>query len=188
MDSPLSETDQPVEQEQTGTNTSGQQVAVQAENLDTAVSGTETAAIGYGSRALNSVGQDEVVSRVADATGTQVNPDQSPDYPNNQTVEHDLDPGASGDLTIGPTSVLRSQSVVVSGNSVDGQNWTANVDWEDGSGNVFASQSGADIGLSGVSNTATRLFRKGPQVSVTYSSDATSGTQNRINAYVGVHR
>lgn len=121
---------------------------------------------------------------VEDSTGTQINPDQSPEYPDNQTVGHDLD--ADGDLTIGPVSVARSEAVVIAITSTDGANFSASVEWTDGSGNTFQSEAATDIGIDATSEEWVRLVRKGPQVTVTVTD--TSGGTNNVNAHVDTER
>lgn len=49
-------------------------VEVQEEQLDTALSATDVALLTATSKALNDVGQDELVSRLADSTGAQIDP------------------------------------------------------------------------------------------------------------------
>lgn len=119
--------------------------------------------------------------------GSVVNPDEAPNYPNSQTISHDLDPNAQGDLSV-EVAVARSQAILIAANSIDGNNWSASVDWLDSSGNVFQAQTATDVGLSSVSDENARLYRKGPRVKVTFTSEAAGGTQNRINAFLDTHR
>jgi len=163
-------------------------VEIQEEALDTPVQNTDVSLVTYLARALNDVGQDELVNRLTDTSGAQINPDQSPEYPDNSVIEHDLDPNAQGDLTIGPVSVARSEAIMVAGNSIDAQNWSATVEWQDSNGNVFQTQTPTDLGLSGVQDESARPFRKGPEAVVIVTSDAAAGTQNRVNFYVDSHR
>jgi len=109
-------------------------------------------------------------------------------HPQKSSVGHDLDPNADGDLVLSNLNVAVSQAVVIAANSQDSEAFSVSVEWVDGSGNTFTTESAADIDLSGVTDDHARLFRKGPQVSVTFTSDAAGGTQNRINAFVDAHR
>lgn len=109
-------------------------------------------------------------------------------HPQEAVTGHDLDPNADGDLVLSGLRCAVSQAVVIAANSQDSQAFSVSVDWEDGTGNVFTSESATDIGLSGVTDDYARLFRKGPTVTVTVTSDAGAGTQNRINAFVDAHR
>lgn len=155
------------------------------QTLDTAVPTTAGARLSYLARALDSLSQDELVARVTDSSGTQVDPDRSPDYPNSQTTGHDLI--ASGDLVIGPVSVARSEALVISANSTDGNSFSVSVDWEDGAGNVFQTESAADIGLDSAVEDWARLVRKGPQVEVTVT-DTSAAASNNINIHVDTER
>lgn len=109
-------------------------------------------------------------------------------YPDRQVSGHDLDPNADGDLTIGPVDVRNTQAVLIAANSTDDTNWSASVEWVDDDGNTIQTESATDIALSGVDNDNARLTRKGPRVSVTFTSDAAGGTANTLNAYVDSHR
>lgn len=64
-----------------GDDDGGTTATVQADTLDAALAGGEAAVITYPARALASVGADELVARVADADGTQVNPLAEDDLP-----------------------------------------------------------------------------------------------------------
>jgi hypothetical protein len=160
-------------------------VEVQEEAMDTAIAAGDVGLLTYLARSLDSVGQDELVSRLTDSTGTQINPDQSPDYPDDQTVGHDLI--GTGDLTIGPVSVARSEALVVAANSTDGNSFDVTVDWEDGSGNVFQAEAAADIGLNGVTEDWARLVRKGPQAVVTVTDTSGAGSNN-VNVHIDTER
>lgn len=122
---------------------------------------------------------------VEDTTGTQVNPDQSPDYPDSQTVGHDLI--ASGDLVIGPVSVARAEAIVVAVNSTNSETFSVSVSWENGSGDVFQSEDKTETGIDTVTSDWARLVRKGPQVKVTITDESGAG-QNLINAHVDTER
>jgi hypothetical protein len=123
---------------------------------------------------------------VEDASGTQIDPDQSPDYPNNQTNGHDLI--GSGDLTIGPVSVARAEALVISANSTDSNSWSASVDWVNSDGSVvYQTETKSDINLSSVTEDWSRLIRKGPHAQVTFT-DESGAAQNNINAHVDTER
>jgi hypothetical protein len=109
-------------------------------------------------------------------------------HPQRSATGHDLDPNADGDLVLDGLSVAAAQAVVIAVNSVDNNSLSVNVEWVDGSGNVFTTESAADIGLSGVTTDDARLYRKGPNVTATVTSDESAGTQNRVNAFVDAHR
>jgi len=158
---------------------------VNAEQFNTALAATDVGLATYGDRALQTLAQDELRSRIHDSAGTQINPDQSPDYPDSQTVGYDLI--GTGDLVIGPVSVARAEAVVISVNSTDAATFSVSVDWEDGAGNVFQAESAADIGMANVTQDWARLVRKGPQVEVTIT-DTSGGVANNVNAHVDVER
>lgn len=169
-----------IEADDDGGNTS----SLQAEEIDTSIGGVETALITYLARALNEVGNDELVSRITDSTGSQVDPSLSVDYPDS-AQEQDLI--VTGDLVVGPTPVGRSEAVIIAANSDDDNVWSASVEWQDDSGNVIQTESASDIGLNSVDNEYSRLVRKGQQVQVTFS-DQSGATNNNINAFVDAHR
>jgi hypothetical protein len=100
-----------------------------------------------------------------------------------------LDPNADGDLVI-TEEVSVTQALVIALNSVDNENVSVSVRWVASSDatDEFVSETAADLDLSGVQNDHARLFRKGSHAEVTFTSDAASGTQNRINAFVDAHR
>lgn len=160
-----------------------QETQVEALNVAPAV-GT-TATVTYPSRALNDIGQDELVSRLTDATGAQIDPDEAPEYPEASTVGHDLI--GAGDLTVGPLSVARSEAVVLSVNSTDANSWSVTASWQDSTGNVFQSESATDLGLDSSVDDWARLVRKGPQVSFTIT-DTSAATSNNVNVYADTHR
>lgn len=165
-----------------GDDTGGTTAEVQADELDATLGGSETALITILAAALNDVGTDELVSRITDSTGAQIDPSLATDYPDN-FAEQDL---SGGDLVIGPVPVGRSQAVVVSGFSEDAANWEATVEWQSDSGDRIIRQTPSDVGLNGVTEDYSRLIRKGQQVQVTFSD--TSGGTNNINAFVDAHR
>lgn len=112
------------------------------------------------------------------------------DFPEDETAGHDLDPtNGSGDLVVGPVAVHHHQSIIIAANSTDNNNWSASVDWVDEADNdTYQSESKSDIELSSVSEDWARLVRKGPYVKVTFTSEESNGTQNRIDAFVDAHR
>lgn len=57
-----------------GVDRGGTLAEVQAEEVDSTLSAAETAVVTYPSRALNTVGSDELVARVTDSGGTQIDP------------------------------------------------------------------------------------------------------------------
>lgn len=126
---------------------------------------------------------------ITDSSDTVIDPDVNPDYPNSQTISHDLDPNADGDLVV-TVNVARTQSILIAAHSLDSNNWSASVRWinTDADDNLFQSESASDIALNGVSEDWARLVRKGAVIEVTFTSDVTAGTQNRLNAFVGAHK
>lgn len=105
-----------------------------------------------------------------------------------RTTGHDLDPtNGDGDRVVS-VEVGRTQALIVSATSTDGNTWSASVKWVDGDGNEFVSQSKTDIDLDSVTNDWARLTRKGPKAEVTFTSEETDGTQNQLNAFVDAHR
>lgn len=109
-------------------------------------------------------------------------------HPVEQVVGHDLDPNADGDLVLDGLNVAQTQALVVAVQTQDGQTASVSVDWADGNGAVFQSESATDIGLSAVTDDWARLIRKGPTATVTITSDANAGVQNRVNAFADTHR
>jgi len=163
------------------TGSDGQEVVEQS--LDTDAVGADIGLLTFVSRALNSIGQDELVSRLADDTGAQIHPDEAPQYPD-AAAEQDLI--GTGDLAV-TANVKRSEAVLVSANSDDNNNWSASVTWEDENGNVVQNESSTDIGLENVDDSFAEITRKGPVVVITFT-DESGGSQNNINTYVDVHR
>lgn len=108
-------------------------------------------------------------------------------HPSSQTTGWDLDPNADGDLVLSGLNIAQSQALLVSVTSQDGQATSVSVEWTDGT-NTFLTEGATDIGLSGVTNDWARLVRKGPQATVTVTSDAGAGTQNRVNVFADTHR
>lgn len=120
---------------------------------------------------------------VEDSTGTQVDPDQSPEYPN---AANQQDLIATGDLTV-TVQVKRAQSLVITGNSTDSNTWSASVEWKDDSGNVVQTESATDIALSSVTDDWARLVRKGTQAVVTFTDTSGAGNNN-VNTFLDTHR
>jgi len=186
-----------------GSDDAGNTASIQAEELGTALGGTETAIITYVAQALAAIGNDQLrvdlqnnnagtlpteqqsPVQLEDSTGTNINPSEATEFPNNQTTGYDLI--GSGDLVVGPVSVAKAEAVVIAANSTDGNTFSVSVDWEDGSGNVFQEESATDIGLADITQDYSRLIRKGPQVEVTFT-DTSGGSTNNINAHVDAQR
>jgi len=158
-----------------------QQTAIAVESSGGTTIDPATAAL---EDALKANDADEFITRVTDASGSEVNPDQSPNYPE-EFNQQDLI--ASGDLVVGPVSVEKSQAILISANSTDSNTWSASLSWEDGSGNVILQESAGDIELSSVTQDWARVVRKGPEVEVTFTDTSAAGANN-INTYVDVHR
>lgn len=144
---------------------------------------TSESAINVESFTTLEVEQQTPVS-LEDISGTQIDPDQSPDYPN-KAQEQDLI--NTGDLTIGPVSVARSEAILIAANSDDSNTWSASVTWQDTNGNTTQTESKTDISLDSVTDNWARLVRKGQEVSVTFT-DESGASNNNINAFVDVHR
>jgi hypothetical protein len=122
---------------------------------------------------------------VEDTGGTQIDPSVATDYLDTQITGHDL--VGSGDLTIGPGAVKHGTAVIIAVTSTDNNAFSVSVTWEDGSGNVFQSQSAADIGLDTTTEDYSRLVRKGPQVEITVTDESGAG-QNNINIHADTER
>jgi len=122
---------------------------------------------------------------IEDSTGTQTDPAIATAYLDYQNTGYDLI--ASGDLVIGPSAVERGTAVVIAASSVDNNAFSVSVQWEDGSGNVFQSESAADIGLDNVTEDYARLVRKAPQVELTIT-DESGAAQNNINIHTDTER
>jgi len=163
----------------------GQLQQILSEALNTNVNATDVGLLTYLARALNSQGQDELVTRVTDDTGTQIKPDEAPEYPQQQVTGYDL--VASGDLTIGPVSVARTTAILLVVNSTSGNSFDVSVDWQDSNGNVFQTEAPADISMNNVVDDYARLVRKGPEAVFTLT-DTSGAANNVINAYVDAHR
>lgn len=104
-------------------------------------------------------------------------------HPENSTAGHDLD---GGDLVV-TAGAVKSQSLVIAGNSTDNNNWSASVEWQDADGNVVQTESKVDIGLDTTDNDNARLTRKGAIAVVTFTDETAAGTQNQLNAWVDTH-
>jgi hypothetical protein len=110
-------------------------------------------------------------------------------HPEVTRTEHDLDPNTDGDLVV-TVNVSVAEALVLAANSVDENTWSASVEWLNSraADNPTTTESASDIGLSAVGDDWARLVRKGMAAEVTFTSDETAGTQNRINAFVDAHR
>lgn len=108
----------------------------------------------------------------------------TPRFPQQSETGHDL--VADDDLTIGPLDVRRAVAVIIAAHSTDDNEWSAAVEWTDGDGTVFRTQSASDVDLSSVVDDSSRLFRKGEAVVVTFT-DESGGDSNEINAFVDTH-
>lgn len=122
---------------------------------------------------------------VEDSEGTQIDPDLSPEYPDDQTTEHDLID--DGDLTIGPVPVQRAGELVISANSTDDNEFSVSIDWVDDDGNIFQSESETDIEMESITQDWSRLVRKGPRAEVTIT-DESGGDSNRVNVHIDTQR
>lgn len=109
-------------------------------------------------------------------------------HPVASVAGHDLDPNADGDLVLDGLRVAQTQALVVAIQTQDAETASASVEWEDANDNVFQSEAATDIGLSAVTDDWARLIRKGPNATVTVTSDAAAGVQNRVNAFADTHR
>jgi hypothetical protein len=158
---------------------------VNVKQIGNAPSTNDAGVATYIARALNSLGEDELVSRIADASGTQVDPAVATDYLEFQTTGHDL--VGAGDLTIGPGAVERGTAVTIAATSTDNNTFSVSVSWGDGSGNTFQSESAADIGLDTITEDYARLVRKGPRVSITVT-DESGAAQNTVNIHADTER
>jgi hypothetical protein len=121
---------------------------------------------------------------VEDSGGTTVDPAVSTDYLDHQTSAHDL---ATADLTIGPGAVERGTAVTIAATSTDNNTFSVSVEWVDGSGNTYQSESATDIGLDSVTEDYARLVRKAPQVQITVT-DTSGAAQNLVNVHADTER
>lgn len=123
--------------------------------------------------------------RNRDLTGRRsrvVRPDTSPEYPDSVS-QQDL---AVEGLTL-TVPVRRSEAVVVAGNSVDGNAWSASVVWQDNDGNVTQTEGSTDVGLDAVTEDWARLIRKGPVMEATFT-DESAAAENNLNVYIDTYR
>jgi len=135
--------------------------------------------------ALESVADDELRARVHDSAGAQVDPALATRYLDSQTTNYDL--VGSGDLTIGPGAVERGTAVTLAATSTDNNAFSVSVEWTDGAGNTFQTESAADIGLDTITEDYARLVRKSPQVELTVTDESGAG-QNNINIHADTER
>lgn len=160
-----------------------QQVNVEA--FDTALSATDFGIATYAGRALNDIGQDELVSRVTDSTGSQVDPATNDDQPNwfdDDIVSYDL--VGTGDYTIAETNVRGTGDVIIKVSSADAETFTVTLEWTDGSGNVLYSQSPAEAGDVTDANLKFNVGSDNFQLTIT---DTSGAGQNNINGTVNFH-
>jgi hypothetical protein len=121
---------------------------------------------------------------VEDSGGTQVDPAVATEYLDHQTAGHDL---AGGDLVIGAGTVERGTAVTIAATSTDNNAFSVSVEWVDGSGNTYQSESAADIGLDSITEDYARLVRKAPAVEITVT-DTSGAAQNRVNVHADTER
>jgi len=121
---------------------------------------------------------------IEDSSGAQIDPDVSPNYPD-ESQSKDLI--GSGDLTIGPVDVSRTEAIIISAKSEEGAAWSASVQWGDGNSNTVQEEQSTDITLDSVQDDYARLIRKGKTVTVTFT-DSSGGSANNINAYLDTHK
>jgi len=163
-------------------------VDIEGDNVGLATETTLTSAdngIDLINDALESQSNDQLRTRVHDSTGAQIDPAVGTDYLDSQATGHDLI--SSGDLTIGPGAVERGTAVTIAATSTDNNTFSVSVSWEDGSGNVFQSESASDIGLDTITEDYARLVRKAPQVSITVT-DESGAAQNNVNIHADTER
>lgn len=168
-----------------GTDTGGADQKVIAEQLDTEVDNTDVAILTWLARALNDIGLDELVTRVTDSTGNQVDPatnDDQPNYFDEDIVSHDLI--GTGDYTIQETNVRGTGDIIVKVNSSDSNTFTVTLEWTDGAGTVLYSQSAAEGTDVTDANLKFKVGSNNFQLNIT---DTSGAAQNNINGTVNVH-
>jgi len=111
------------------------------------------------------------------------------EHPQDDTVGHDLDPNADGDL-VRTITVANAQALLIALSSQDGEPISVSLEWVNNTDATatFVSESAADLDLSGVTDDWARAVRKGPACKVTATSDAAAGTTNRANMWLDTHR
>lgn len=136
-------------------------------------------------RALDSAGLDELVTRVTDSSGTQVDPattDGQPNFFDSNIVSHDLI--GTGDYTEPETFVRGTGDIIIKASSTDGATFTVSLEWTDGNGNVLYTQEppeATDVTDTNLKfNVASDYFR----LTIT---DTSGGAGNTINGTINVH-
>ena len=112
-----------------------QQTPITLENTSDAEIDPATVAL---EAALKSNHTDEFISRITDASGSEINPSTNEDQPNwldEDIFNHDLI--GTGDYTVAETSIRGTSDVVIKIESRDTETFTVTVEWTDGSGNVL---------------------------------------------------
>lgn len=168
-----------------GTDTGGVGQKLIAEQLDTAVANTDVALLTWLSRALNTVGVDELVSRLTDSTGAQINPATNDDQPNffdEDIVSFDLI--GSGDFTVAETNVRGTSNLTFKVNSADSNTFTVTVEWTDGNGNILYTESPTDATSVTDTNVTLETGSDDFQLTITDNSGA---AQNNINGTINAH-
>lgn len=158
---------------------------VQEEQLDTVVNAADVGLLTYLARALQSVGQDELVSRLTDSTGAQVNPaveEKQPAYFDEDILNHDLI--GTGDFTIAETNIAGTGEIVFKVASQDSETFTATVEWTDGSGNVLYTQSPSEATNTTDANLTFNTASDHFQLTIT---DTSGAAQNIIDGTVNAH-
>jgi len=110
-------------------------------------------------------------------------------FPKESVIEHDLDPDADGDL-VRDINVGLAQAVAIALRSLDGNEASVSIDWLDSEErrNVYYEEPAPAVELANVTNQWARVVRKGPLAEVTVTSNAGTGTQNRVNVWMDTHR
>jgi len=118
---------------------------------------------------------------VTDDGGFSASTDDGTGYPSETVVGADL---SSGTLTVGPLIVPQTQALIVAANPTGGGDFSLSVQWTDGTGNVFQTQSASELSINGATTEQNaRLFRKGLAAVV-----AVQGSDTSLNLFVGTHR
>ncbi len=113
---------------------------VDAAELGNAAASADVSLLTHMSRALDSQGLDELVSRLTDSTGTQVDPATNTDQPNffdDDILDVDL---TNSDYSSGEVNVRGTSDTVIKVRSESANTFTVTLQWTDGSGNVLYEQ------------------------------------------------
>lgn len=167
-----------------GPDAGGTLQQVNAEAFDTALAATDIGIATYVARALNDIGSDELVSRITDSAGTQINPatnDDQPNYFDDDINSVDL---SGGDFTIAETDVRGTGDIIIKVESSDNETFTVTLEWTDGAGNVLYTQEPAEATDVTDSNLKFNVASDHFQLTIT---DTSSAAQNIINGTVNVH-